>query len=135
MASKAETTISIACHQSGRSQTPTCLLDKRKPRNKYLLDENRNPAICVFKTLRRARYIALKKGKQKETKERHCKNETTFPGNIKCQKISLSEHQTSSPAVMYVRLQPNKRYKPGDQKTGSMLWWKPIQYISYQPKK
>jgi hypothetical protein len=54
--------------------------------------------------------IAPKKDGQKETKERHCKNETTPPGNVKCWKISLLERQASGPGVMYVRLRSNKRY-------------------------
>ena len=86
----------------------------REKRNKYLLDENKKPVFHVIKKLRRVRHIAPNKGKQKETKERKHKKETTSPGNIKCWKMSLSGHQIPSPGVMYARMKSNKGYKPGN---------------------
>ena len=68
----------------------------------------------VVKKLRRVRCITPNKDKQNEAKERNSKNETTPPGNVKYWKMSLSGLQTLSPAVIYTRMTPNKRYKPGN---------------------
>ena len=83
-------------------------------RNKYLLGKNKRPVFRVVKKWRQVRCIVPSKGKQKETKERNHENETTSPENVKCWKITLSGLETCSPAVMYTRMKPNKRYKPGN---------------------
>ena len=79
-----------------RARQPACQT-KEKTRNKYTLGKIKEPAFRVIKKWRRARYIAPKKGKQKGTKVKHCKNETTPPGTLKCWNIVLSEMKNVKP--------------------------------------
>ena len=76
--------------------------------------KTKKPVFCVKRTFRQVIYIALTKGKQKETKERNHKSETTPQGNVKYWKVLLSRLRTPSPAVIYARMKSNTRYKPGD---------------------
>ena len=85
-----ETTKSIAC-------PPTCLPNKRKNLQQIYTSKIKEPAFRVIKKWRRARYIAPKKGKQKGTKVKHCKNKTTPPGTLKCWNIFLSEMKNVKP--------------------------------------
>ena len=87
---------------------------REQPRNKYVLCENKKPAIYAGRKLRRAGYKAPKKDNDKKKEMRHREDETTILSNIKRWKIPIAVRQASSPAVRYARLQSNKRYKPGD---------------------
>ena len=87
---------------------------REQPRNKYVLCENKKPAIHVGRKRRRAWYIAPKKGNNKKKEVRYREDETTTLSNIKWWKIPLAVRQAPSPAVRYARLQSNKQYKPGD---------------------
>ena len=87
---------------------------RERPQNKYVLCENKKPAIQVGRKRRRAWYIAPKKGKKKRKEVRYREDETTTLRNIKWWKIPLAGRQAPSPAARYARLKSNKRYKPGD---------------------
>ena len=92
---------------------------REQPRNKYVLCENKKPAIHVGRKRRRAWYIApMRRFMVRKYRGRAQSNQSkNTTNNIVQERIfnnKISLRQPSSPGSLLAMLRSNKRYKPGD---------------------